>query len=655
MNIRYNFKEDFYNFFQEDSEELEKLSFLLTNPKGDFLHLGANKNSIKTQGLNILENEKNEIYKIIDSIQPKNLEVTKVIYEGFKVKRIFKSRLVEDLVEQIDYNKNKNLVDGNETEMTNDTFYLGPNGGLVYDIKNFNGQVSLNVDMKKLNDFDKWGRNYTSFKDNGILFLEYTKENQEDRSQKYKVYLGLKAPNFDYILKNEWKEEEFSYSKKRKSLYNWFIYNFIDINIQNSKRIIIGAGFSKEEVENQINLLEKNEFQLLDLDRDIYDHQTQKPEFELPIQTDVLTAYRISNNSIYKFIRRDVDSKSDMGLVAGYPWFSQIWTRDELISLKALIENNEINLVKQRLFYYLNLINPETGLLKRLNVEESLESPDGIFWLAKRIFDFIVHLDKNNILDENLSKQDLKNIFSKLESSFNKIIENYWDKKEELLKVKFGDSWMDTINVEFPIDIQVQLLSFTSILSFFAKNIESDEKFKHLNDFEGLLKSKIRKEYFRNNQLYQEKNQNTITSNIFLVYYLYPELFSKEEWEQIIDGALLVLTNSTGLISTLSNKDTNFRENYTGEDNLSYHRGDSWFWINNIAAICLNDLNEKKYRKYISKIIHNSTTDILKQGTLGFASELSSASKLKAEGSIVQCWSTATYLNMINHIFKLKK
>jgi len=64
-----------------------------------------------------------------------------------------------------------------------------------------------------------------------------------------------------------------------------------------------------------------------------------------------------------------------------------------------------------------------------------------------------------------------------------------------------------------------------------------------------------------------------------------------------------------------------FISEHTGENNESYHNGDSWFWINNLAAICLYRLDRKKYKKYIDKIIEASTKEILWQGAIGHHAE----------------------------------
>jgi len=643
MNIRFNFKDNFYNYQQIDKEEIEKLTFLLTNIKGDFLNLGFDENSIKSEGLNIFNQKENSTFKIIDSIKPQGLETDLVEFEGFKVKRNFKSKFSEILVENND-NPSLNTI---ETS-TSDSFYLGPTGGLIYDIENFNGYINIDLDMRKSEDYDKWGRNYRSYKKDQILIIEYTKI-KEDKTE-YKLYLGIKTVNFDYKILDKWFEKEYPYSKKRNSLSKMYINRYLEINIYDKKRIFFGSGFSENEVLEQINLLEKHQEEIINFDKEIYHDLTKDIEFLKPISQNVSVAYKLSNNAIYNFILHDKETKNKLGSVAGLPWFNQVWTRDELVGIRAFINNSEYNLVKERLYFYINNIDKETGLLNRLNIKGSLSSADGVFWLAKRIGDFIFHLTEKNHLNEIFTREELKDIYNKLYSSFNKIATNYWDLNKELLKVKNGDSWMDTIEVDFPIDIQVQFLEFVNILEILSNILKLEENNKFA-EFCFLLKNQIKNKFYSDYNLYQEAEKKQITSNIFLAYYIYPDLFTLDEWEKIIDNALLHLYNSWGSISTLSHKDKNYHENYTGENNESYHCGDSWYWINNITAIVLNDLNEKKYRKYISKIISSSTQDILKFGCIGFSSEISSSIKQKAEGSLIQLWSSSTYLEMIDKIF----
>ena len=90
--------------------------------------------------------------------------------------------------------------------------------------------------------------------------------------------------------------------------------------------------------------------------------------------------------------------------------------------------------------------------------------------------------------------------------------------------------------------------------------------------------------------------------------------------------------------------------NYTGENNKSYHRGDSWFWINNLAALVLYKLDKNKFKKYIDKILKASTEEILWKGAISHHAELSSASKLKSQASLMQAWSSAMYVELIREM-----
>ncbi len=659
MKISYQFDGNNYTYTTLKEEEEFKVSSLLTNNVGDFLFLGSNKNSIKSQGLVISNSKTSSMFKIINMIKPMGVETCEVLYNGYKVSRKFKSLFTKEILIEDENDSDENLNhevdnfinDNLDNVQTTDSFYLAPSGGLIYEINNFDGQVEVDLDMRKLNDYSIWGRTYKSFKEDGILFVKYTKENEKEED--YSCYFGIKAVNFDYVIVDDWKEENFKYSAQRNSLSNWYIYKFLKVNVFGSKRLIIGSGFTKEEVISQISLLEKNGIELENIDKNIVSDLTSTNDrFEKLLSQDTSIAYSVSNNSLYNFYNSHLNFKNiSSGSFAGYSWFTQVWSRDELIGIRALINNSEYNIVKERLFYYLDLIDTQTGLLPRINEKGSMQSCDGIFWLSKRFDDLIYDLEEKGRLSEVLTKENLNFIYEKLSFSFNKIISSIWDKDEELIKVKNGDSWMDTIEVEYPIDIQVQMLNFTSNLSVLSKIVGDDLNVKIYLDLENLLREKIREVYFRNGNLYQEKNKDIITSNVFLVYYIYPELFLEKDWEIIFDNALRVLWNNWGGISTISHLDSSYQENYTGENNLSYHRGDSWYFMNNISAMVLNHLNSKKYGRKITSIMVASTNDILKQGCIGFGSELSSSSTQKAQGSLAQLWSTSTYLEMIDKLF----
>ena len=164
------------------------------------------------------------------------------------------------------------------------------------------------------------------------------------------------------------------------------------------------------------------------------------------------------------------------------------------------------------------------------------------------------------------------------------------------------------------------------------------------------LRKKVRKIFFDGNNLYDgyypHKNivEKVIRPNIFIAAYIYPQLLTGKEWMNCFDNALEALWLPWGGIATIDKKNDNFHDTHTGENPGSYHQGDSWFYVNNLAAIVLFRLNKRKYTGYISKIMEASREEILSRGAVGAHGEVSSAKELKSEGCVSQAWSNAMYL-----------
>ena len=296
-----------------------------------------------------------------------------------------------------------------------------------------------------------------------------------------------------------------------------------------------------------------------------------------------------------------------------------------------------------------------TGGIDILLTKESNNSCDSLFFLAKRTYDFIDALIKDNKLHEFYTDKDLSEMYTRFSDAFNAASKTNWDFDKELIDVKYADSWMDTIKREFPLEMQVLFLEFVSFMAFLSEIVGKEDEAEKYLDLEDTLAVKIRTDYYRNGYLYDSPDLNKVRSNVFLSYYIYPDLFDTHTWEKIFDKTLMHLKTDWGGISTLSQKDPSYYPNYSGENNESYHNGDSWFWINNVAAISMTHLNEKKFRKEINAIVKSSTDDILKMGTIGYSSEISSSSAQKSEGCMAQLWSSSTYIEMIDFIFVIIK
>ncbi|MGB9674699.1 MAG: amylo-alpha-1,6-glucosidase, partial [Nanopusillaceae archaeon] len=218
---------------------------------------------------------------------------------------------------------------------------------------------------------------------------------------------------------------------------------------------------------------------------------------------------------------------------------------------------------------------------------------------------------------------------------------NYLDDKYFLFRAYPNETWMDTLNRQYPIEIQFLMMNVYDNLYNHTKNIEYKEKLEK-------LKNSVKLYYLSDSSLYDDLKDRKIRCNIFLSYYYYPKLFSNIEWEKIFDYAILHLYLDWGGISSLSKLDKNFikdtnEDNYFLNEGKSMHNGDSWIYINNIAAISLYKVNKEKYKDIINKILESDLQLIKMIGTLP---ERSSASKLKPAGALHQLWSLATYIEL---------
>lgn len=626
MNITYLIDGYKHSFVQNNAQYQKYLSFLHSNSHGDVLNLGVKKNNSKFQGLLISNRENGKISKILDEF---------LITES-----------IDSVTTSLFETKRSNSQNG-----FSDRLFLGPTGGLVYHYANSNSPISIDLDCHSYGDFEEWGREYEVTLVNDILLVTYKKIKHDIVD--YELFFGIDVSFLNYDLKKEWVSKIYDYSKEREYSGERYVYRLLSLP-EGGQRVICGASEKKEEVFNQIALLRDHEDELRGFDRELDKSLVPKTSFSIPLSEEVTTAYQLSAQKMFQFLNKDFTSEELLiknGCYAGFPWFTQVWSRDDLIASRGFLELGEYQIVKEKLFSYVNALDEETGLLPILSTKGTLSSPDSCFWLAKRIEDLIYHLGEAGQLSKFISVHESSLIYKKLSKSFNRIITTHWDSEKELLKVKPGDSWMDTIELYYPLDIQVQLLSMISTLIDLSVINHKDETQRYL-DLEFSLKEKIRQVYFRGGKLHNTPEGEEVTSNTFLVYYLYPTLFYKSEWEQIFDRTLKELKTSWGGMSTLSKFHNDFHDTYSGENNESYHRGDSWFWINNISAIAMNDLDSKKYKKEINKILQSSTQDILKMGILGFGSEVSSAKEQLPQGAHAQLWSTSTYIELIHKLFE---
>jgi len=313
------------------------------------------------------------------------------------------------------------------------------------------------------------------------------------------------------------------------------------------------------------------------------------------------------------------------------PWFFQVWQRDEAISLLA-IARFDWNIARE-IFWR------QIGELKKSNYH--FDTADGIGWLFFAAGEFL----KQGKFD----KKEKKEIFGCLGKSIDHLLRN--NTRDDLaINDDCQKTWMDSLD-RSGAAIEIQSLRL-NMYSLAARLADSGKEKDYYGDLGKKLKDMVCQNFFDKFQLADkfdiENNVADFTArpNIFLVAYICPDLFSKSEWVKIFDRALSKLWLEWGGLATIDKGDPRFCASDTGEDPKAYHNGDSWFWINNIAAVVLTKTDCQKYKNYIEKIFEASKNDIIWNGAIGYASEISSAQSYEPRGCPNQAWSAATFLQL---------
>ena len=577
---------------------------------------------------------------------------------------------------------------------------------LMYELSQDN-EIDLILDCKASYDNREMGRFYDISEENieekGCILIKFTKrtDKREDQSHglgEFSLYLAIKSKNNAYKVNNKWTEREYSYDKERNSSpFKRHVYNALRLNgsrfvfsIAKDRRTAVKECIYVFEHFDKIKYSEKISFQNL-----LNNSHVKKTLKNRRISNasprglwnasdkKIKIAYICALNSL-----SNLAVNSDSGVIAGLPWFFQFWARDTLISLKSMSKINK-NFSKKVLFDYLGEID-DYGRLPNLigeHAEWNLGSADSHGWLFFRCKEIIEEIAKNkrsiNSIKKSLSiirqnknpdlpkiKEYLKNcnsIIRKRENEYDKIIYEVESSLESslnaLLKYHTKDAfevnnaketWMDT---EFDGDsrkgarIEVQALRLNMYKLMFE--LTQNQKYKIL---ENMLKIKVRQQFF-NGKIVADGIKDglsdfTIRPNLFIAAYAYPEFLSAEEWETCFDNALKALWLDWGGLSTIDKNNPLFTNESTGEDVKSYHRGDSWFWLNNLAALVLHKINKAKFKKQIQKIISASTEEILWKGCVGCHAELSSAKNLESKGCFAQAWSNSMYVELMGELFQ---
>ena len=641
----------------------ENAGFLLTNSKGGYCSFFPEPSS-RYCGFFYFNSKNMKMYKFIENIEIAWGKNTDFLKNNF----YFAERKKDEIIESF--------------------FMLKGFDSLAYEL-NSEHEIDIFLDCKESYDNREWGRNYEIFEENGFFIVKFTKktDKREDKNhnqEEFILYLAIKSDNNHFEKNNKWVERSYSTDEQRKSPpYKRHVYNALRLKgktfvftISESKNSALKECGHVFNSLNEIKSKDKENFYNL-----LKNENMKKILSNKNIDGKIKIAYVNAANSLNNLI---VKNKNNNALFAGLPWFFHFWSRDALISLKAMSKIDK-NFSEKILLNYLSKIGNDGRLPNLIGHHNSKmpESADAAGWLFARCSDLVKKIENNKSLANSIkssmklikqnreaksastkeyikkcsvliAKKEKENerllyeIECSLEKSVNGLLKSHTKGHFEINAPK--ETWMDTDFGDdgrggFRIEIQALRLNMFRLMYDLTLN----RKYKIL---ENTLKIQVRHKFWNGKILADGLNDFTIRPNIFIASYIYPELLHPKEWETCFENSLKSLWLDWGGLSTIDKNNKLFTDTHTGEINKSYHRGDSWFWLNNLAAVELNKINPKKFQNQIQKIISAGTEDILWKGCIGCASELSSAKELTSQGCFNQAWSDAIYIELIEEIFK---
>lgn len=504
-------------------------------------------------------------------------------------------------------------------------------------------EFDLVLDVKLIDDHRVWGRNYELVKDDHTLVVAFSKKTdaRDDNSvfsEEFNVFLAVYAPDLEFMPLQHWEEHNYGDDEARHSQpFSRWVFKPCKIR---AKDVVFAWGLDRDAAVSEAkNVFESRDRLRRERENHVHELINNCPEIK---DKEVSLACRCAVSALDSLI------VEDEFVEAGLPWFYQQWSRDEIISSKTFLLQKKFDFVKKILFSYFSKITSEGLLPNMVDRDASLLSIDAVGWLAVRCKELLDAAAKKRSV-EIISRLEKQQMSDALQLALSRLLEHRF--KSGLIESNKNEAWMDTefggdSRAGFPVEVQALTLALASVVKRLSG--KSDARTSQLSD-------NVRKNFFKNKVLFDMAGCVGIRPNVFIAAYVFPDLLSKKEWEDCFEIILPKLWLGWGGLSSIDKKHPLFTDTYTGEDNKSYHRGDSWFWLNNLAAIVLHRLNHKKFEKYINKILEAGTTEILYRGATGFAAELSSAKELSSKGCLAQAWSNALFIELVHELVNDKK
>ena len=587
------------------------VNLALGNDRGNYLYL-VDGEKTRYQGFywadyNSYE-KRPEIFKVIDEINFIGRDETDELKNNFfKLER-----------------KSKNGI--------SETYFI-PDGHSALCLK-MSKQAEAEIDLDARHPYDgrEMGRFYKMEEVNDCLVVEFIKrrdwgeDNLGDKKE-FSLYLAVKTDKASFAKIEQFISKYYPKDHKRNS-FPWDRYVYRAFKMRFKLAVFAVAGSKKKAMEEATDVFDNFE-KLYKKTRD------ESSNLQVPDVTDaeIKMACLCAQNSI-----RTLTVKNEYsGAYAGLPWFFQFWHRDEALSLHQLFKLDK-KIGEEIVNLQLDSILKNDAFRKQRfpDSPQELQSADALGFLARACYEIFG--------EDRISKTARKDIVKKFEKTVPKLLKERT--QDGLAQNHANETWMDSLDRSGAcIEIQAGRLALYKLLYTETDN----DQYKILLD--DMVKA-VKERFYRDGVLWDTADSKTVRPNVFLAFYLYPELMTNEEWEKCFDQILPELYLEWGGIASLSRKDEKFLASDTGENSPSYHNGDSWYFMNNLVATSLYLINPAKYSEYINGIMDSSTKEILYMGTIGHHSEISSASAQESAGSEIQLWSSAMYLEFFDSILE---
>lgn len=521
---------------------------------------------------------------------------------------------------------------------------------LLYSTVKMSGRVKITFDHRQSYDLSKMGRHYEVTFDGDYALISF--KNDEGYSQ-YVGIRGIKSPE----LLDSWREVNYPEDEKRHAESTYWVYDAL--TFIPTAHVVMSAASSPGEARTLADIAY---YHFDEITSNVHTRTIEDlPSFDLITSNNLraaATSASWSLQSLHQYFTFDHNLFN--GIYAGLPWFFQVWSRDELISLGGLLEivkqTKNIELLRKIKSildrHVLGIL--KNGQLQNRFPHSDLGSVDSFGWLARRIIDFLQLAKREKHLFTIISVEELIMWFEKIRKGIESAhLEN------NLYPNGFNETWMDTSYQDdgragYRIEIQALYSCVYDCLIYIGKLIDSPFTLQ-LKKKQQQLRHAIRSKFIRENfegyviDGFNERDDRSFRPNIFLAAYVSPELFTRAEWKKIFEAYTKKLFSPWGGLTTIEKTHHLFQPHYTGQDNHSYHRGDSWYFVNNIAAIVLHRLGVQPY--IVTKIADASARDILDEGLAGHGSEVSCAAGQTPDGCLAQAWSVATYIELMGELY----